>query len=108
MSDETCPVAEAAKLLGDKWTLIVLRDLAGGPTRFTELGRTCAGISPSVLSARLRDLEVQCMVCRTSYPEIPPRVEYELTPKGHDALLVVEALRIYGSKWLLTAAVAGH
>lgn len=104
MSDELCPVAEAAKLLGDKWTLIVLRDLAQGPTRFTELGRTCQGISPSVLSARLHDLEVQQMVCRTSYPEIPPRVEYELTPKGRDALVIVDALRAYGTKWLVSAS----
>lgn len=106
MSDELCPVAEAAKLLGDKWTLIVLRDLAVGPTRFTELGRTCAGISPSVLSARLRELEEQCIVSRMSYAEIPPRVEYTLTTKGLDALQVVEALRIYGSKWLLAGATA--
>ena len=105
MSDDLCPVAEAAKLLGDKWTLIVLRDLAVGPTRFTELGRTCAGISPSVLSARLHELEEQRIVSRTSYPEIPPRVEYELTSKGLDALQVVEALRVYGSKWLVSATV---
>ena len=104
MSDELCPVAAAAKLLGDKWTLIVLRDLAVGPTRFSELGRTCEGISPSVLSARLRELEGECIVSRTSYAEIPPRVEYELTAKGRDALQVVEALRVYGSKWLLTSS----
>ena len=105
VTDELCPVAEAAKLLGDKWTLIVLRDLAEGPVRFTELGRSCEGISPSVLSARLRELEEQSIVSRTSYNEIPPRVEYELTPKGTDALQVVEALRVYGGKWLVAEAL---
>lgn len=101
LSDPVCPVAEAAKCLGDKWTLILLRNLAGGPTRFTELERTGEGVSPSVLSSRLRELDAQGLVSRTSYNEIPPRVEYELTVKGRDALQVVEALRAYGTKWLL-------
>jgi DNA-binding HxlR family transcriptional regulator len=101
VSDERCPVAAAAKLLGDKWTLIVLRDLAGGPRRFTELERSGAGISPSILAARLRELEEQGIVTRTCYPEIPPRVEYTLTQKGRAALPVVEALRTYGTRWLL-------
>ncbi|MBI4497288.1 MAG: helix-turn-helix transcriptional regulator [Chloroflexi bacterium] len=101
MSEAICPVAEAAKLLGDKWTLIVLRDLAEGPRRFKELERSGEGISPSILAARLRELEQQGIVTRASYHEIPPRVEYALTPKGRDALPVVEALRTYGTRWLV-------
>lgn len=99
MTDEICPVAAAARLLGDRWTLIVLRDLARGARRFTELERSAEGISPSMLAQRLRDLEERGLLTRTSYPEIPPRVEYELTFKGRDALPVVEALRIYGDRW---------
>ncbi|MBI2887081.1 MAG: helix-turn-helix transcriptional regulator [Chloroflexi bacterium] len=104
--DEVCPVAEAAKLLGDKWTLIVLRDLAEGPRRFGELERSGEGISPSMLAARLRALEEEGLVTRTSYHEIPPRVEYALTEKGRDAEPVVEALRAYGTRWLLPEAPA--
>jgi DNA-binding HxlR family transcriptional regulator len=104
--EEACPVAVAAKLLGDKWTLILVRDLAEGPRRFTELARSGEGISPSILSARLRDLEEQHIVTRTSYHEIPPRVEYALTEKGLDALPVIEALRLYGTRWLVPEAAA--
>ena len=101
---EMCPVAEAAKLLGDKWTLIVLRDLSDGSKRFTNLAKTGEGISPSMLTARLRELEREALITRTSFNEIPPRVEYSLTRKGEDALKVVEALRAYGTKWLLAHA----
>jgi len=101
MTEEICPVAEAAKLLGDKWTLIVLRDLSEGPRRFSDLAKTGEGISPSMLTARLRELERECLLTRASFNEIPPRVEYSLTEKGEDALDVVEALRTYGTRWLL-------
>lgn len=102
MTGETCPIAEAARLLGDKWTLIVLRDLAKGPCRFKSLEHTGEGISPSILTARLRDLEEKGMISRTSYNEIPPRVEYSLTAKGRDTLPVIEALGTYGRRWLCT------
>ena len=101
MSGEVCPVAEAAKLLGDKWTLIVLRNLATGPRRFKELEQSGEGISPSVLAARLKELEEKGLVTRASYHEIPPRVEYGLTAKGQAALPVIEALRQYGERWLM-------
>ncbi len=96
-----CPIAAAAKVLGDKWTLVILRDLSDGPRRFTDLERTAGGISPSILSARLRDLERNGLITRTSYRELPPRVEYELTPMGRGALPVIDALRAYGHQWLL-------
>ncbi len=98
---EICPIAEAARLLGDKWTLIILRDLMQGPCRFKDLERLGEGISPSVLTSRLHELEVQGIVSRMAFREIPPRVEYSLTDKGYDAATVVEALRSYGEKWLL-------
>jgi DNA-binding HxlR family transcriptional regulator len=108
VTGEICPVAEAAKLLGDKWTLIVLRNLAGGPRRFRDLAASGEGVSPSILTARLRELEEQGIVTRTSYNEIPPRVEYELTLKGQDALPVVDALRAYGARWLVQEGAHSH
>src|SRR5438105_2760757 len=105
-SADICPIAEAAKLLGDKWTLIVLRDHAEVPRSFKDLERLGEGISPSVLASRLKELEEQRIVTRTSYNEIPPRVEYELTDKGRDALPVLEALRTYGERWCLATANA--
>ena len=101
MSGELCPIAEAAKLLGDKWTLIILRDLAAGPRRFKDLAHSGEGISPSMLASRLRELEEQGLIIRTSYHEIPPRVEYTLSEKGRDVLPVIEALRAYGERWLV-------
>lgn len=100
MRRDVCPVARAARLLGDKWTLIILRDLAGGTRRFKELEHSGEGISPSMLAARLRELEEGGLTSRVSYNEIPPRVEYTLTEKGRAALPVVDALREYGTRWL--------
>src|SRR5712692_7119113 len=100
MRDDVCPIAEAAKLLGDKWTLIVLRDLARGACRFKTLEHSGEGISPSILTGRLRDLEEKGIISRTSFNEIPPRVEYALTDKGRDVLPVIDALREYGTRWL--------
>jgi DNA-binding HxlR family transcriptional regulator len=98
--DSVCPIANAARLLGDRWTLVILRDLAAGPMRFSELENTSGGISPRTLVDRLRQMELQGLVTRESFREIPPRVEYTLTPKGHATLPVVEALREFGDSWL--------
>jgi DNA-binding HxlR family transcriptional regulator len=92
-------VAAAAALLGDAWTLLLLRDLAGGPRRFTEL-EASTGISPRVLTDRLRALCAQGVMTRRMYAEIPPRVEYALTDKGRAALPVLDVLRAYGEQWL--------
>lgn len=99
-----CPVAETARILGRKWTLLILRDLAGGPRRFSELERSVGGISPRTLSERLASLEDQGIINRTSFDEIPPRVEYSLTPKGRDLIPIVEQMRLYGEKWLVVPA----
>jgi DNA-binding HxlR family transcriptional regulator len=94
-----CGVAVAAELLGDGWTLLLVRDLAGGPRRFTQL-QTSTGISPRVLTDRLQALVAAGVMTRRMYPEIPPRVEYELTEKGRDVLPIIDALRAYGERWL--------
>jgi DNA-binding HxlR family transcriptional regulator len=94
-----CPIARAARLLGDTWTLLIVYNLSEGPRRFSQL-ETLTGMSPRVLAGRLRELETQAMLTRTQYPEIPPRVEYALTDKGKAALPALDALRGFGAHWL--------
>ena len=78
----------------------MLRDLSEGRTRFCELERSLAGISPRTLSLRLRALEEEAIVERRTYPEVPPRVEYQLTPKGRALMPLIEDMRQYGREWL--------
>lgn len=94
-----CPIARAARLLGDTWSLLIVHNLANGPRRFSDLEKV-TGMSPRVLAGRLRDLEGQAMLTRTQYPEIPPRVEYALTAKGKAALPALDALGTFGAQWL--------
>ena len=80
---ETCSIVQQTlERLGDKWTLLVVLGLSEGPQRFNALQRTVVGISHRMLSVTLRRLERDGMVARTPYPEVPPRVEYSLTPLG--------------------------
>ena len=109
--EKSCPVCATADVIGGKWTLLVIRDLADGPTRFCELERSLSGISPRTLSLRLRALEEAGIIERRMYPEVPPRVEYALTKKGEALLPLIEDMRRYGREWLLakeraTAAAA--
>lgn len=103
-----CGVEQAARLLGDKWTLVLLRDLSEGPKHFSELEGSAAGISPRTLAARLRRLEQEALVTRMRFRGLPPRVQYTLTVKGQDALPVVEALRTYGNRWLCERGTASE
>jgi DNA-binding HxlR family transcriptional regulator len=93
-------VLATARIVSGKWTLLILRDLAAGPCRFTQLERSLAGISPRTLSQRLRALEEEGIIAREVYPEAPPRVEYRLTAKGCDIGPIVDAMRAYGEQWL--------
>jgi len=79
----------------------VIRDLADGSSRFCELERSLEGISPRTLSLRLRALEEHGIVERQTYPEVPPRVEYALTPKGEALVPLIEDMRAYGRRWLV-------
>ncbi len=101
-----CGVAAAAALLGDTWTLLLVRDLAAGPRRFTEL-QASTGISVRVLTDRLRTMAQAGLVTRSMFNEIPPRVEYTLTAKGQDVVPILDALRPYGEKWLRPPAGEG-
>jgi DNA-binding HxlR family transcriptional regulator len=98
--DASCPVCRTAEIVCGKWTLLVIRDLAEGRSRFCELERSLAGISPRTLSLRLRALEEEGVVERQTFPEVPPRVEYVLTDKGRGLVPLIENMRSYGSTWL--------
>jgi DNA-binding HxlR family transcriptional regulator len=98
--NEKCPVCATADVVCQKWTVLVIRDLAAGCSRFCELERSLAGISPRTLSLRLRALEQEGIVERKTYPEVPPRVEYALTEKGRGLLPLIEDMRRFGREWL--------
>ena len=100
VSNDTCPVCRTAEIVCGKWTLLVIRDLAEGRSRFCELERSLHGISPRTLSLRLRALEEEGVVERQTFPEVPPRVEYALTDKGRALVPLVEDMRAYGLQWL--------
>ena len=97
---ETCPVLRTADIISGKWTLLIIRDLAEGRSRFCQLERSLEGISPRTLSLRLRALEAEGIVARRTYPEVPPRVEYRLTAKGEALVPLIEQMRLYGRTWL--------
>ena len=96
----TCAVAATAEIIGAKWTALLVHDLSEGPRRFSELERSCQGISPRTLAERLRALEADGILERQSYAETPPRVEYRLTGKGESLLPIIDAMREFGHDWL--------
>jgi DNA-binding HxlR family transcriptional regulator len=96
----TCAVAASAEIIGAKWTAILVHDLSEGPRRFSQLEKSCSGISPRTLAERLRALEQEGMLERRSYAESPPRVEYELTEKGAALLPIIEEMRRFGHSFL--------
>jgi DNA-binding HxlR family transcriptional regulator len=100
VSNSRCPVCRTAEIVCGKWTLLIIRDLAEGSSRFCELERSLEGISPRTLSLRLRALEEEGVVERHTFPEVPPRVEYALTEKGEALVPLVEDMRRYGRRWL--------
>ncbi len=94
-----CPVASSLDVVGDRWTLLIIRDLLRGRTRFGDFRQSVEGIPPSVLSARLKLLEEQGIVRRRFYSDHPPRADYVLTAKGHGLGVVVGALASWGEKY---------
>lgn len=96
--DQPCPVARSLELVGERWTLLVVRDLLAGPRKFQDLEQSLPGIAPTVLSDRLKLMEDHGLIERRFYSEHPPRAEYLLTNKGRELGLVVGALAHWGSK----------
>ena len=92
-----CPVETTLLLIGDKWKVLLLRDLMDGTRRFGELRRSVGGISQKVLTEKLRELEADGILTRTAYAEIPPRVEYALTELGSSLRPVLDSLAEWGS-----------
>lgn len=94
-----CPVEYTASIIGNKWKIIILRDLLTGTKRYNELTRSVVGISPKVLTENLRDLEKDGIISRKVYPVVPPKVEYSLTKKGLELKDVLECMKIFGEKY---------
>ena len=91
-----CPVETTLMVIGDKWKVLILRDLMNGTLRFGELKKSIGHVSQKVLTAQLRDMEAKGLVTRQVYAEVPPRVEYTLTETGYSLKLVLDALRAWG------------
>jgi DNA-binding HxlR family transcriptional regulator len=97
--DQWCPDARALDLVGDKWTLLIIRDLAGGPRRFVELQRVLPGISTEQLRSRLNRMVADGMLTRQRYREVPPRVDYELTERARELMPILGELARWGYAW---------
>lgn len=94
-----CSVATTVQLIGSKWKLLILRNLMARPWRFNELRRDLEGISQKVLTDSLRALEEDEIITRTVYPEVPPRVEYALSPLGESMRPILDAMEEWGTNY---------
>lgn len=94
-----CPVASTLDLVGDRWTLLVVRDLLRGRSKFSELRDTVEGVPPAILSARLKSLEEAGVVVKRQYQDRPARFAYQLTAKGHALGVVVGAMAQWGEQY---------
>ena len=91
-----CPVATTVSLIGSKWKLLIMRNLLARPWRFNELRKDLDGISQKVLTDSLRSMEADGLVVRTVYPEVPPRVEYALSPLGESMQPIIKSMETWG------------
>lgn len=94
-----CPVATTVQLIGNKWKLLIIRNLLVRPWRFNELQRDLDGVSQKVLTDSLRSMEADGLVTRTVFPEVPPRVEYSLTDLGRSLQPILDAMRAWGEEY---------
>jgi DNA-binding HxlR family transcriptional regulator len=106
--DQWSPDARALDLVGDKWTLLIIRDLAAGPRRFVELQRVLPGISTEQLRSRLNRMVADGLLTRQRYREVPPRVDYELTERSRELMPVLGALARWGYDWAWSAPRPGE
>ena len=94
-----CPVETTLMLIGDKWKVLILRDLMPGTKRFGELKKSIGNVSQKVLTAQLRDMEEKGLVNRKVYAEVPPRVEYSLTELGRSLKPILDAMWNWGEEY---------
>ena len=94
-----CPVATTVQLIGNKWKLLIIRNLLVRPWRFNELHKSLDGISQKVLTESLRSMESDGIIIRTVYPEVPPRVEYSLSELGETLHPILDAMEIWGMEY---------
>lgn len=94
-----CPVETTLYLIGDKWKVLILRDLLPGAKRFGELKKSIGSVSQKVLTAQLRDMEEKGLVSRKVYAEVPPRVEYTLTETGYSLKPILDAMATWGKAY---------
>lgn len=94
-----CPVATTVQLIGSKWKLLIIRNLRSRPWRFNELRKDLEGISQKVLTDSLREMEADGIITRTVYPEVPPRVEYALSPLGETLGPILDAMAQWGNDY---------
>lgn len=94
-----CPVETTLTLIGDKWKVLILRDLLPGTKRFGELKRSVGSVSQKVLTAQLRDMEESGLVNRQVYAEVPPRVEYSLTDLGQSLKPILDSMKNWGENY---------
>jgi DNA-binding HxlR family transcriptional regulator len=92
-------VAAAMEIIGAKWTSLLIKELTSGPKRFCEFEEAIPKINPRTLSQRLDDLEAQGIVTKERFAEVPPRIEYSLTPKGQDLIPVLRSMAEWGNKY---------
>ncbi len=94
-----CPVETTLSLIGDKWKILIIRDLSSGTKRFTELKNSIGSVSQKVLTAQLKTMVENDLVIRKAYAQVPPKVEYSLTKTGHSLRPVLDALAIWGIEY---------
>lgn len=94
-----CPVATTVALIGNKWKLLILRDILAGPKRFGELLKSLEGINPKVLTENLKQMEGDGLLVRTAYEEAPPRVEYSLSELGESMRPIIGQLEAWGLRY---------
>lgn len=94
-----CPVETTLTLIGDKWKVLILRDLLPGTKRFGELKKSIGSVSQKVLTAQLRDMEESGLVNRQVYAEVPPRVEYSLTELGQSLKPILDSMKNWGEEY---------
>ena len=97
-----CPVATTIQLIGNKWKLLIIRNLLVRPWRFNELQKSLDGISQKVLTDSLRSMEADGIITRTVYAEVPPRVEYALSELGESMRPILEAMETWGREYQKT------